>query len=177
VGIENTPPYSREKCDKIDAFFMKFIKYNGLNTIFKINDQVSRSHDSFILKYEEGQIYGQALTGHRDGGKQHVLSIIFTININTCGGRIILSNRDDEFLQQNSNYNDEWTLHPQDNSIYCFNGSFVEHRVLNITKGTRYAMVAFFPTEQTREDVVRLWNPHFSSYTCYNCCLSYQCEV
>jgi hypothetical protein len=103
VGIENTPPYSREKRDKIDAFFMKFIQYNGLNTIFKINDQVSRSHDSFILKYEESKKYGQALTGHRDGGKQHVLSIIFTININTYGGGIILSNRDDGFLQQNNN--------------------------------------------------------------------------
>jgi hypothetical protein len=125
---------------------MKFIKYNGLNTIFKINDQVSRSHhDSFILKYEEGQKYGEALTGHRDGGKQHVLSIIiFTININTCGGGIILSNRDDGLLQQNNNCNNEWTLYPQDNSIYCFNGSFVEHRVLNITKGTRMRLLHSF---------------------------------
>jgi hypothetical protein len=155
---------------------MKFIKYHGLDTIFKINDKVSKSHDSFILKYQEGQKYGQALTGHRDGGEQHALSIIFTINVNTFGGGIILSNRDDGLLQQNNNYHDEWTLHPQDNSIYCFNGSFVEHRVLDITNGTRFAIVAFFPTEQSREDVVRLWNPHFSPFTCYNCCLSYRCH-
>ena len=139
-----------------------------------MNDRVSTSHDSFILKYEEGQKYGEALTGHRDGGEQHVLSIIFTININTFGGGIIIiSNRDDGSLQQS---NHQWTFYPKDNSIYCFNGSFVEHRVLNITNGTRYAIVAFFPTEQSREDVVRLWNPHFSSFTCYNCCLSYRCQ-
>ena len=173
AGVKSIPLLSRDKGEELDKFFLKYIKSNGLWKTFRIHHNTKRCVDSFILKYTPGKRFGKPLSPHKDCDPKRVLSIIFTINIDTSNGSIILSNRNDGYLHDKQNVKDSFTFTPKDNSMYCFNGSFVEHQVVGSTRGIRFAFVGFFETQQNEEDVIRLWNPSFGEHVCFKCCINY----
>jgi hypothetical protein len=157
VGIENTPLYCRIHKARVGSFLRRMINKNGMDQIFKVNS--SYPIDSFILKYEGG--VGSGLTPHKDGDSgSGMVSVVYTFGEGCIGGLVNISNRNDGELYGNStNGKDVYPYCPKHNSVYAFNGNYVTHHVVNIQSGIRYAFVAFFPTRQTEDDIMRLWCP------------------
>ena len=71
------------------------------------------------------------------------------------GGYLTYSNSDDGLLSKKKKFNTDFD--PKPNSIYMIFGSYVEHGVRRVVKGTRIAIVFFYKVDTSFNQLVSMW--------------------
>lgn len=164
----------------------------------------------FVLKHQYVKGACKSMSYHLDvptyhgsetSENTHIVSVVYTMRSETClGGSVCLSNRDDAKVLQYtlnkgkddrhitacnqkrySNSRDSYNFTARDNTFYAFNGSFVEHGVMPVTRGTRYSFVLFFKSHSSKISVINRWLldnvcncDEKDPSVCYDCCKKFK---
>lgn len=116
----------------------------------------------FILKYEgnDGRCTRAGINKHYDGGPgDSILTVVLSLYDGIrSNSTIAISSRNDGVIGNCNLSKDSLNITISHNSVYMFNGSYSEHMVWTVPKGTtRYSLVAFIRTKQSTEDQRLLW--------------------
>lgn len=138
-----------------NGILKRIIEGNRWNEIFQV-DLTEEPIDLFILKYEPSPFLSMDVHYDVCDPNRSFLSVALTIkSVDCAGGCISISNRNDGSF---TNYSrDNFNYLPMHNSAYGFNGNYVAHHVRPIQSGERFVVVGFYPTQQTKQEVMRLW--------------------
>lgn len=116
----------------------------------------------YVLRYVSTENVADGMTEHLDVPPtlfrdQQIMTVVFTFKTTDHkGGAIKISNRFDGLWEESLRAQSSYT--PPDNSAYAFNGSCISHKVEKTECGTRYSIVLFYPTNQTHDIAILLWN-------------------
>ena len=82
------------------------------------------------------------------------------------------ANRDSGVLAKQNRFNA--TINPDNNSLYMIYGSYVEHGVRRMVRGTRIVIVFFYQIEITLQRLVQVWSR--KPEQCQVCCQCFSSE-
>lgn len=159
-GFEHHPLWLPTFDHHIQSDILGFVNSTIVPNLFRFAGQISEDDvsASFVMFYSPTTTsMEEALSTHKDQPMipgRHVLSVIYTIKENCKGGALAYSNK---WNGEQNHSRDLTNFTPPTNSIYCFNGDYVSHKVFGIDSGVRFAVVLFINTPQTDLDVAMLW--------------------